>query len=228
MREFIKKFIGNNFYLRSKTSAMYQNVRRWRSRVGGGGNIVENHGCAKLVKDFVGNNNRVVIGKGCFMQKTKIRFRGDNNTIIFGEGCCLGKQCSFWLEGNNITVTIGAKTTFTHTVHFCVQEDGMSVTVGEGCMFSNHITVRTSDGHPIYDASGERINLPQPVVIGSRVWIAPDSKIMKGANIGDGAIIGSDSMVSSRPIPANSLAVGHPAKVVKTDIKWTREQLIPQ
>ncbi len=193
-----------------------------------GGNSVQNHGCAKIKTDIIGVGNKVVIGEGTIMDKTKIRFRGNNNTIIIGKDCHVGILCSFWMEGNNITVTIGDKTTFTHSVHFCVQEDNMRVTVGEGCMFSNHITVRTSDGHPIYDADGNRINMPKSVKIGKNVWIAPDSKIMKGADIGDGAIIGSDSMVGSMPIPPFTLAVGHPAIVVKEKIHWTREQLFPQ
>lgn len=129
------------------------------------------------------------------------------------------------MEGNNITIVIGAGTTFTHTVHFCAQEDGVAIEVGEDCMFSNNIIVRTSDAHPIYDIQTDiRLNPPKNVVIGNHVWIAPNTKVMKGAVIGDGAIIGSDTMVS-KCIPPNSLAVGHPAKVVKHDVKWTREPL---
>ena len=140
----------------------------------------------------------------------------------------MGPYCSFWMEGNNITVIIGDYTTFTHTVHFCVQEDNMRVDVGSDCMFSNHVTIRTSDAHPIYDTMGNRTNLPQPVAIGEHVWVAPDSKILKGANIGDGAVIGSDTMVTNQVIPPFSLAVGHPARVVKHDIRWTRESLFPR
>ena len=130
------------------------------------------------------------------------------------------------MEGNNITITIGSGTTFTLLCHFNAQENGARIDVGEDCMFSNKIIVRTSDSHPIYDmSSGKRINSPKPVVIGKHVWIAPDSKIMKGAIIGDGCIIGSNTMVSKH-IPENSLAVGMPAKVVKEGIKWTREDII--
>jgi acetyltransferase-like isoleucine patch superfamily enzyme len=227
MKQLVKRLIKSNHFLYVRVTRTLLKIRKLKSKYGGG-NIVENHGCASIIKDFIGSGNKVVIGKDTIMDHTRIRFRGNNNKIIFGEGCHVGVHSSFWMEGNNITVTIGDKTTFTHTVHFCVQEDGMSVTVGEGCMFSNHITVRTSDGHPIYDEGGTRINMPQPVSIGNNVWIAPDTKIMKGAQIGDGAIIGSDSMVGSKPIPANSLAVGHPARVVKENIHWTREQLFPQ
>lgn len=224
MKQLLKKIGRSNYTLYTCMSRTMLKLRKLRST----GNIVVNHGCTRLVKDFIGSGNKVVIGRRTIMNKTKIRIRGNNNTIIFGENIGVGKKCSFWLEGNNINVMIGNNTTFTHTVHFCVQEDDMYVIVGEGCMFSNHITVRTSDGHPIYDIDGNRINPPKPVKIGKNVWIAPDSKIMKGADIGDGAIIGSDSMVGLTPIPANTLAVGHPAKVVKEIIHWTREQLFPQ
>ena len=227
MKQYLKKLIKSNYFLYRQVIKLLQSRRKLNSRVGGG-NLFENHGCAKIIKDVIGSNNRCVIGEGTIMHSTRIRFRGDGNTIIFGDNCMVGPHSSFWLEGNGITVTIGDKCTFTHSVHFCVQEDGMTVKVGNGCMFSNHITVRTSDGHPIYNENGERINLPKSVEIGDNVWIAPDTKIMKGASIGEGSIIGSDSMVGSKPIPAHSLAVGHPAKVVKTDIKWTREQLFPQ
>ena len=47
---------------------------------------------------------------------------------------------------------------------------------------------------------------------------------MKGVTIGSGSIIGSDTMVT-RDLSENVLAVGHPAKIVKTDIHWTRENI---
>ncbi len=129
------------------------------------------------------------------------------------------------MEGDNISITIGKGTSFTHTVHFCAQEDNVRIVVGEDCMFSNNIIVRTSDSHPIYDAiTNQRINNPADVIIGKHVWIAPNSKVFKGVTIEDGSIIGSNSLVT-RNIPSSCLAVGSPAKVVKQDIKWTRDAL---
>ena len=91
-------------------------------------------------------------------------------------------------------------------------------------MFSNTIIIRTSDSHPIYNNQGIRINPAKSIHVGDHVWIAPNSKIMKGVTIGNGSIIGSDTIVT-KDIPDNVLAVGHPAKVVKTDIRWTREAI---
>ena len=187
---------------------------------------VTNKGYGSFRKLIRGSNNQIIIGQGTCLRSTLFHIIGHNNRIIIGDRCTIGKGCSFWMEGNNITITIGSGTTFTLLCHFNAQENGARIDVGEDCMFSNKIIVRTSDSHPIYDMStGKRINSPKPVVIGKHVWIAPDSKIMKGAIIGDGCIIGSNTMVSKH-IPENSLAVGMPAKVVKEGIKWTREDII--
>ncbi len=190
-----------------------------------GGTVVKNNGHARLIKDFSGTGNLVTIEKGCTLLDTKIRIRGNNNSISFGEGCIVGEGCSFWMEGNNIRIEIGKDATFTGTVHVCAQEDGSRVVIGEDCMFSYNITVRTSDSHPVYDVeTGVRVNPAKDVAIGKHVWIAPDSKIMKGVTIGDESIIGSDTIVT-KDIPAKVLAVGHPAKVVRENVRWTRESL---
>ena len=50
--------------------------------------------------------------------------------------------------------------------------------------------------------------------IGSDVWIAAGCKIVKGALINDGAVVGALSLVNSE-IMKYGIAVGTPAKVVK-------------
>lgn len=166
----------------------------------------------------------IIIGKDSFLNNTKIRIRGNNNTIEIGKRCHIGKECSFWVEGNNITIKLGNENTFTRMVHFCAQENYQEIIVGNDCMFSNTIIVRTSDSHPIFSENGERLNNPRSVVIGNHVWIAPGSKIFKGSIIHDGSVIGSNSLVT-KEIPPKSLAVGQPAKVIKNNIVWTRDEL---
>lgn len=154
-----------------------------------------------------------------------IRISGSNNTIRIGKGVYMGHGCSIWCEGNGIEVTIGERCTFTHDTQLCAQEDGSVIEIGADCMFSHHINVRTSDSHLIYNTeTNERLNKAKNICIGNHVWIAPEAKIMKGVNIGDGAIIGSNSIVT-KDVPECSLAVGMPAKVVKTDVSWSREKL---
>lgn len=150
--------------------------------------------------------------------------RGNGNRLVIGKNCIVGPRCSFRLEGNDITIEVDDGTTFTRDVQLCAQENDSRIIVGKDVMFSNSIIVRTSDSHPIYNAAGERENFPADVLIGDHVWIAPNSKVFKGVHIGSGAIIGSDSLVT-KSVPPSSLSVGHPAKVVKENIYWTRERL---
>lgn len=190
-----------------------------------GGCRIENHGCTKIRKNIRGANNSISIGAGARIQNAQVIIHGNNNRLVIGRDCIVGPDCCFRLEGNNIIISVGEGSTFTRNCVFSAQEDNMSIEVGKDCMFSNTITVRTSDSHPIYsEGTGARINNPKPVIIGAHVWVAPNTKIMKGAMIGSGAVIGSDTMVN-REIPSNCLAVGTPAKVVKENIRWTRDDL---
>lgn len=53
--------------------------------------------------------------------------------------------------------------------------------------------------------------------IGRQVYIGAGAKILGPIEIGDGAIIGANAVVT-RSIPAHSVAVGVPARVVRTDV----------
>lgn len=144
---------------------------------------------------------------------------------MIGKNVIVGKGCSFWMEGDDLTIEIGDGTSITRDVHFCAQENRTSIMIGKDNMFSNNIIVRTSDSHPMVDINtGNRINPPKNVKTGNHVWIAPNSKIMKGATIGDGTIIGSNSIVT-KSVPSHCLAVGMPVKVVKEYVTWTRDTL---
>ncbi len=112
----------------------------------------------------------------------------------------------------------------TRDIHLCVQENNMTIEIGDDCMFSNNIIVRTSDSHPIYNEEEIRVNSPKSVKLGNHVWIAPQTTILKGVTIEENVIIGSKSLVT-KDIEANCLCAGVPAKVIKKQIKWTREKL---
>jgi acetyltransferase-like isoleucine patch superfamily enzyme len=54
----------------------------------------------------------------------------------------------------------------------------------------------------------------EEVVIGNDVWVGAGAKILKGSHIGDGAVIGTNAVVTG-DIPPNAIAVGIPARVIK-------------
>lgn len=172
-----------------------------------------------------GGGNIVKIEKGAFARNCVIRINGSNNQVVIGKNVNIGPNCSFWVEGNRAKVIVGDNCTFTRNVQLNAQEDDSSIIVGKDCMFSNTIVVRTSDSHPIYDLISKcRINFSKSVEIGEHVWIAPKTDVYKGVKIGNGAIVGSHSLVT-KDVAENTLVAGMPAKEIKKNIKWTREHL---
>ena len=62
-----------------------------------------------------------------------------------------------------------------------------------------------------------------PVIIGDNVVVGANAVILEGVRIGDNSVIGACSVVTEN-IPANSVAVGSPAKVIKQKDKKTEEK----
>ncbi len=56
----------------------------------------------------------------------------------------------------------------------------------------------------------------RPVVVGDDVLIGTNAIILKGVNIGDRCVIGAGSVVTLRDIPADSIAAGNPARVIRS------------
>lgn len=93
---------------------------------------------------------------------------------------------------------------------------GDTVEIGKGCTIGRDVVIRSYDGHTI-ESNGYKIS--EPIIIGNHVWIGQGATILKGVKIGDGAIIASGAIVT-KDIPANCIAAGIPAKIIKENIKW--------
>ena len=93
-----------------------------------------------------------------------------------------------------------------------------TVRIGEGAMIAPNCMIVDSDFHSFWPPD-KRIADPglendRDVVIGKNVWIGAGCIILKGAVIGENSVIGAGSIVT-RAIPANVIAAGNPAKVIK-------------
>lgn len=102
------------------------------------------------------------------------------------------------------------------------------ITIGSRVLIAGGVTIADSDFHPMAPAMrvadtialslvGDRHHRPsveaQPVIIEDDVWIGLNAVVLQGVTIGRGAIIGAGAVVN-RSIPAWSIAVGVPARVV--------------
>jgi acetyltransferase-like isoleucine patch superfamily enzyme len=91
------------------------------------------------------------------------------------------------------------------------------VTIEEHARVSYDCRISDSDGHP-READLRARNVPpdprdvRPVRICRHAWLGNGSHILKGVTIGEGAIIGANSVVIM-PIPPYALAMGNPAEV---------------
>lgn len=92
------------------------------------------------------------------------------------------------------------------------------ITVGRHTLFGPNCIVVDADFHALWPPERRHIDPgyegDAPVTIGAHVWVGMNCIILKGVNIGDGAVIGAGSVVT-RDIPAYTLAVGSPARVVR-------------
>ena len=100
-----------------------------------------------------------------------------------------------------------------NTTILCVNK----VTIGDDCMFASNCFV-SDENHGMDPSSGVRYEkqklTTKPVVLGRNVWVGEKAIILPGVTVGDNAIIGAGSVVT-KDVPANTIAVGNPAKVIK-------------
>lgn len=87
------------------------------------------------------------------------------------------------------------------------------VKIGNRCQIGNYSLLMDNDYHQIGDKT--MLGHSTPIILEDDVWLGARVIILKGVTIGQGAVIGAGSVVT-RDIPPRSVAVGQPARVVKT------------
>lgn len=87
------------------------------------------------------------------------------------------------------------------------------LTIGDWCNVSAGAQIYTHDTVRHVLSGGEAVAERAPTVIGNRVYLGPNVVVSKGVTIGDGCVIGANSLVT-HDIPGGSKAWGTPARVV--------------
>jgi acetyltransferase-like isoleucine patch superfamily enzyme len=177
------------------------------------------HGC-KIT--FSGKGNRLKIEDGARLWGAHIQFIGDGNILYIGRDARLRGDCDLLLEDGGSWIYIGAQTTMTRTQ--LIASEGRNIRFGQDCMVAAGTVVRTSDSHSILDARGVRTNPAMHVTIGDHVWIGLRALVMKGVQIGSGAIVAAGSVVT-RDVRGRDLAAGIPARTVRRNVDWKRERI---
>jgi acetyltransferase-like isoleucine patch superfamily enzyme len=164
-----------------------------------------------------GRGARVEIGDDVVLTNCLIEM-GGNSRLIVGRGTVISGKI---FVGYNSSIIIGAGLIVTSNLTIRAVE-ATNVVIGDDCLFGTDVIVRTSDGHPVFDAySRERINPSKSISIGRHVWIADRAIVLKGVDIGDGSAVGAGSVLT-KSVPSRSIAAGNPARTVRSNVVWER------
>ncbi len=174
------------------------------------------------VSEFLDNIYSLIMTKFTIQQARFIRrpvyIRG-GASISGGKGLTTGRFCRFDLPGNKKTLHIGNNCQMGDMTHIVAYEKviiGDNVLIASKCFISD-----TSHGNYKGDHQSAPEEIPEkrplfmkPVRIGNNVWIGENVVILLGSTIGDGCIVGANSVVT-KSIEANSIVVGVPATIIK-------------
>lgn len=94
---------------------------------------------------------------------------------------------------------------------------GDNVHITGNCKFINH-----DGGTLIFRDQIPDLEISKPIVVGNNVYIGEETMILPGAHIGNNCVIGARSVVT-KDIPDNSVAVGVPARVIKTTDEYLQK-----
>jgi acetyltransferase-like isoleucine patch superfamily enzyme len=94
------------------------------------------------------------------------------------------------------------------------------IDIGSNVQFSWNSLVMDSDAHSIYNEKKEMINVPRPISIGNKVWIAANCTVLKGAVIKNNVVVACNSLVNSSCEFENCVLGGVPARFIKAISRW--------
>jgi acetyltransferase-like isoleucine patch superfamily enzyme len=154
-----------------------------------------------LVENIGGNRNHITIGKHTHV-KGELLVHAHGGLIDIGEYCFIGKQAKIWA---GVSIKIGNRVLISHNVEI---HDNNSHPLSPAERHE-HFKLIINQGHPTDISFNEK-----PIVIEDDVWIGFNSIILKGITIGEGAIIGANSLVQE-DVPPFVIAAGNPAKIIR-------------
>jgi acetyltransferase-like isoleucine patch superfamily enzyme len=184
--------------------------RSTRTRAVTAGRIVRGHARLRLGGATSVGKNPVLIGHATFQLRGTTRI-GDH----------------FMVEGTVgvvIKVAPGAKLTIGDRVYLnggASIEAHHQVIIGDNVLMAPFASVVDDDRHEVEPGS---VRYKGPTIVGNNVWLGRNVVVLPGVTIGDGAVIGANSVVT-KSIPPSTFAAGSPAQVLRAlDIpaEWQR------
>ncbi|MBN1491126.1 MAG: acyltransferase [Phycisphaerae bacterium] len=132
-------------------------------------------------------------------------------SLRLGEHCRLGRDVYFETVDSG-RIEIGS---YVRINAGCMLVARTRILIGNDSLIGEYSSIRDSD-HGIEPGVPIRIqpHRSASIIIGADVWIGRGTVILKGVSIGDGSVIGANSVVN-KDVPAGVIAAGIPARVIR-------------
>ncbi|MEC4819076.1 MAG: acyltransferase [Scytonema sp. PMC 1069.18] len=161
------------------------------------------------------NTHNMEIGNGAYiLQGVRLNAKGHpNNKLVIGDGVVL--EHGFDVRAmHNTCIHIEQKTYIGPYV--CLAGPG-DIQIGKNCLIAPHVGI-FANNH-IFDDPTRIIEdqgvTRQGIKIGDDCWLGHGVTVLDGVIIGEGCVVGAGSVVA-KDLPPYSVAVGVPARVVKS------------
>ena len=112
--------------------------------------------------------------------------------------------------GNNVTVNPNC-----HIAALKKITIGDNVLIASNVFISDHSHGRSDFSDIATPPALRQLDSKGEICIGNNVWIGQNVTILANVNIGDNVIIGANTVIT-KDIPANSIVVGNPARVIRS------------
>ena len=95
--------------------------------------------------------------------------------------------------------------------------DVADITIGDDVQIGTNVQLLTPT-HPVDpEPRRQKWEAAKPIAIGDNVWLGSGAIVLPGVTIGDHTVVGAGAVVT-RDLPPNVVAVGNPARVVRTNL----------
>lgn len=223
--EYGKKIINKNPRLLNISSSLYNKIFYRRIIKKGSNNVINKknsflRNCSIFIE---GNNNQIYVGEKSVLSNCVFYIRGSNNIVQINDLVC-AYNTDFHIEDNNNQISVGKGTLFSGKAHLACIE-GTSILVGNDCLFSSDIVIRTGDSHSILDLNGDRTNFSKSIIVSDHVWVGHRVLINKGVVIRKNSIVATGAVVTSPIEEENTIIGGVPSKIIKRDVNWDKNRI---
>jgi len=179
---------------------------------------------AKIKSKYKRFKNLCTVGDNfiCGITSSCLNASGNKSNIIIGNNT---EILATLISQDKGKIVIGSNTTIRMYTRIGAVEE---ITIGNNVMISNNVVIYDNNNHPTDPKEREKMcqngfygqawdwihSAHKPIHIADNVWIGERAIILKGVNIGKGAVIGINAVVT-KDVPEYAIVAGNPAKVVK-------------